>query len=221
MSIIAVTPKETQPTTVDNWQSARFDENEVEWASDPLSSVSKDVSLRALEVSSSIADITQAYAQFPKYWTPPYSYRYAMSAPSMSCFRSIASQKTMVLIQPSWRGLIDAEHEERLSEIVKKSVVRRLSPLSDDVRQFLEGRNLVPHFSRFFNLASSAFDVQRCATSFQVHPEEQGIEWIELEVSVEGETNLVLKQYNKFLKSTSANIPSDALQWFRLSLNIL
>ncbi|MCG2659467.1 MAG: hypothetical protein L6437_04375 [Kiritimatiellae bacterium] len=211
MSIIAMEP---QPTAMSHIES--------ELASDPRSSFSADESRNPFRVLSSITDIAKSYAQFPKYRTSPYLYRYAVSSiPSMGCFILNASMGTMLLNQPSWHGFIATECEERLSEIVKKSVVCRLSSFSEDVQQFLEGRNLVPHFFSFFNLASSAFNVQRCATSLQVHPKEQGMEWIELEVSVEGETLFVLKQYNKFLESTSANIPPDALQWFRLSLNIL
>jgi hypothetical protein len=200
------------------------DEDQLEgvWFTGSVPPPQRDVASQGRESVKSLLGITEAYAKFARHGQSSYSPR-----PTFTNISSWGLAGTIVLhalptltAPPSAVSLV-VERDAHVSQwIYRTAAASVLSQLTEDVREFAGSHGLSLQLKRFMELAIASFESHDFRASIQTHPEEDGLEWLEIELAVQGEPDAVMQQYRAFLKSTSEAIPREALRYFRLSLDI-
>ena len=212
------------PETLFDWRHPRQTNPRaaVQWPSASDSPAIHCIPTQGHEAMVLLLDITEAFAQFQKQDESAYSQPF-VSYPIQS-----ADPKPMMVLYtktaltlPGWQAFIDIERDVQVSKWIRMtSAAGCLSTLAKDVRDFLADHELLQQFTQYLNLAISSFDNAEFNASLQKHPEQDAVDWIELAVVLSGESAAVMEQYRAFLRSSSREIPSEALRYFRLSPDI-
>jgi hypothetical protein len=133
-----------------------------------------------------------------------------------------ALEWTQEVLEKPWRE-IQQTYLEILSELHEIPVthLKRLSQIPSNVLYFCYQERILRHVPVAVEIIEKSFST---VTGLQMDLEEDletGEEWLELKLSVKGEVNEVLEDYDKYTELLVSSIPSSARYNMRLSYNIV
>ena len=99
---------------------------------------------------------------------------------------------------------------------------RLFTDVEEDVSQFLAEHSLAPDFSDFVKLAVRSFpNVVGLTAMPESDPDDQGAEWITLQLRVEDDVERALQHYEEFIEQSMKAMPAGSRALLRLSLDIV
>lgn len=143
-------------------------------------------------------------------------------APRDFLFDDSVLEWTQEVLEKPWRE-IQQTYLEILSELreIPATHLKRLSQIPSKVLYFCYQKRILRHVPVALEIIENSFSR---ITELQMDLEEDletGEEWFELKLSIKGEVDEVLEEYDKYTDLLVSSIPSSARYYMRLSYNIV